>query len=215
LQDGRPGPLLLPGVQPAPGPHSGVERSRPHRPGGGDGLPDAHRRNPQRSDPSLQGARAVPPRGRRGHGAAGRERKRERERQRGARARAARARAARGQGMSPAARARTRTAARRSTVEKKRGRYHHGDLRRALLDAALGMLAREGGTALTLREVARRAGVTHAAPYRHFTDKQALLAAVAEEGFRMLSSEMASSAREATDPRQALQAIGTSYVRFA
>ena len=118
--------------------------------------------------------------------------------------------------MSPAARARTRPAARRSTVEKKRGRYHHGDLRRALLDAALGMLAREGGAALTLREVARRAGVTHAAPYRHFTDKQALLAAVAEEGFRMLSSEMASSAREQVgDPRRALEAIGTAYVRFA
>jgi len=84
--------------------------------------------------------------------------------------------------VSPVARARARRAG-RSALEKKRGRYHHGDLRRALLDAALELLAREGASALTLREVARRAGVTHAAPYRHFTDKQALLAAVAEEGF--------------------------------
>ncbi len=117
--------------------------------------------------------------------------------------------------MSPVTRARARTAA-RSAVEKKRGRYHHGDLRRALLDAALEVLSREGAAALTLREVARRAGVTHAAPYRHFTDKQALLAAVAEEGFRMLSAEMAAgAAAHAGDPRGAMEAIGAAYVRFA
>ncbi len=117
--------------------------------------------------------------------------------------------------MSPVTRARPR-AVRRAAVEKKRGRYHHGDLRRALLDAALEVLAREGASALTLREVARRAGVTHAAPYRHFTDKQALLAAVAEEGFRMLASEMASgAAAHPADPGRGLQAIGTAYVRFA
>ena len=97
--------------------------------------------------------------------------------------------------MSPVTRARARPARRAVGVEKKRGRYHHGDLRRALLDAALEVLSREGAAALTLREVARRAGVTHAAPYRHFTDKQALLAAVAEEGFRMLAAEMARAPR--------------------
>jgi AcrR family transcriptional regulator len=101
-------------------------------------------------------------------------------------------------------------------VEKKRGRYHHGDLRRALLDAALEVLSAEGAAALTLREVARRAGVTHAAPYRHFTDKQALLATVAEEGFRMLAAEMTrGAAPHASDPRRALEAIGAAYVRFA
>jgi AcrR family transcriptional regulator len=118
--------------------------------------------------------------------------------------------------MSPVTRARARPAGRRAAVEKKRGRYHHGDLRRALLDAALEVLGREGATALTLREVARRAGVTHAAPYRHFTDKQALLAVVAEEGFRMLAAEMAlGSAAHRGDPGGGLQAIGAAYVRFA
>ena len=117
--------------------------------------------------------------------------------------------------MSPVARARARRAG-RSALEKKRGRYHHGDLRRALLDAALELLAREGASALTLREVARRAGVTHAAPYRHFTDKQALLAAVAEEGFRMLTAEMrAGSEAHRADPVGALEALGVAYVRFA
>lgn len=117
--------------------------------------------------------------------------------------------------MSPVTRARARGPA-RSTVEKKRGRYHHGDLHRALLDAALEVLSREGASALTLREVARRAGVTHAAPYRHFADKQALLATVAEEGFRMLAAEMASGAAgHPGDPGRGLQAIGTAYVRFA
>jgi AcrR family transcriptional regulator len=101
-------------------------------------------------------------------------------------------------------------------VEKKRGRYHHGDLRRALLDAALEVLSAEGASALTLREVARRAGVTHAAPYRHFADKQTLLAAVAEEGFRMLTAEMLErSVPLKDDPVRALQAIGLAYVRFA
>ena len=74
----------------------------------------------------------------------------------------------------------------------------------------------EGASALTLREVARRAGVTHAAPYRHFADKQALLAVVAEEGFRMLAAEMTNGRRRAPGRAGAgLQAIGTAYVRFA
>ena len=116
--------------------------------------------------------------------------------------------------MSPVARAARRPG--RRPVGKKRGRYHHGDLHRALLDAALVVLSEEGASALTLREVARRAGVTHAAPYRHFADKQALLAAVAEEGFRMLTAEMGKgAASHRDDPARALQEIGTAYVRFA
>ena len=118
--------------------------------------------------------------------------------------------------MTPPARARARVPGRRTAVEKKRGRYHHGDLRRALLDAALEVLSREDPSALTLREVARRAGVTHAAPYRHFADKQALLAAVAEEGFRMLTAAMRERAAPVRgDPRLQLEAIGVAYVQFA
>lgn len=66
-------------------------------------------------------------------------------------------------------------------------RYHHGDLRNALVATGVDLLAAQGVDALSLRGVARRAGVSHAAPYRHFADKQALLAAIAEQGFGMLS----------------------------
>ena len=101
-------------------------------------------------------------------------------------------------------------------VRGKRGRYHHGDLRQALLDAALVVLARQGPKALTLREVARRAGVTHAAPYRHFADKDALLAALAEQGFRRLSELMREAeAIAGNDPLQRLLAAGEGYGRFA
>lgn len=94
--------------------------------------------------------------------------------------------------------------------------YHHGNLRAALLEAALDLVAREGASSLTLREVARRAGVSHAAPYRHFADKEALLAAVAEEGFRALRDALAARADAAgDDPVARLRAIGIGYVRFA
>lgn len=64
--------------------------------------------------------------------------------------------------------------------------YHHGDLRRALIDTALAMVTEEGAWNFTLREVARRAGVSHTAPYNHFEDKAALLAEVAALGFEAL-----------------------------
>jgi AcrR family transcriptional regulator len=103
-----------------------------------------------------------------------------------------------------------------ATPRGKRGRYHHGDLRRALLDAALAVLTEADARALTLREVARRAGVTHAAPYRHFTDKEALLAAVAEEGFHTLSEAMRTAMAAASDdPAERLEALGVGYVQFA
>jgi AcrR family transcriptional regulator len=94
--------------------------------------------------------------------------------------------------------------------------YHHGDLRRALLDAALGILAHQGPHALTLREVAKKVGVTPPAMYHHFGDKEALLAAVAEEGFVELYEAMA-GARDAAGPKPAarLRALGKSYVHFA
>lgn len=95
--------------------------------------------------------------------------------------------------------------------------YHHGDLRRALLDAALGLLAEPGGAGLlTLREVARRAGVSHAAPYRHFDSKEALLAEVAEEGFRRMREEMVQRvAGLEAEPLRRHQQMGVGYVLFA
>jgi AcrR family transcriptional regulator len=83
--------------------------------------------------------------------------------------------------------------------------YHHGDLRAALLRAAGELLEQQGIAALSLREAARRAGVSHNAPYRHFPQREALLAALAAEGFRMLADGQAAAARER----------GLAYVRFA
>lgn len=99
---------------------------------------------------------------------------------------------------------------------KQRPAYHHGDLRRALLDAAVRILDDEGASALTLREVARRVGVTPAAPYHHFADKEAILAALAEEGFVKLNDAMV-AARDAAGPKPAarLSAMGMAYVRVA
>src|SRR5688572_15237261 len=101
------------------------------------------------------------------------------------------------------------------SVQGKGGKYHHGDLRRALLDAALEILEEGGSSALTLREVARRAGVSHAAPYRHFADKAALLSAVAEEGFRVVYEEMISRSAMCVDPVEKLNQVGVAYVLFA
>jgi AcrR family transcriptional regulator len=92
--------------------------------------------------------------------------------------------------------------------------YHHGDLRRALIDTALAMVTEEGTWNFTLREVARRAGVSHAAPYNHFADKSALLAEVAALGFQALRREMEEVARRPRSSRQALITIAVAYVRF-
>ena len=64
--------------------------------------------------------------------------------------------------------------------------YHHGDLKNALIHAGIAILAKEGVGGLSLRKVAARAGVSHAAPYAHFADKQALIAAISTEGFRLV-----------------------------
>jgi len=92
--------------------------------------------------------------------------------------------------------------------------YHHGDLRRALVDAARRILEAEGPTALSLRAVAREAGVSPAAPYHHFKDKAELLDAVADEGWQMLDAGMA-KAKAAAPPRETLTALGIAYVCFA
>ncbi len=92
---------------------------------------------------------------------------------------------------------------------------HHGDLRPALIRAALEMLERGEDESLTLREIARRAGVSPAAPYHHFRDRAALLAAVAEEGFVALSQALADAAKGARTPEARLARMATRYVTFA
>jgi AcrR family transcriptional regulator len=92
--------------------------------------------------------------------------------------------------------------------------YHHGDLKHALIDTALAMVTQEGTWSFTLREVARRAGVSHAAPYNHFADKTELLAEVAALGFQALGRAMETAARRARTAEQALLRIGIVYVRF-
>lgn len=95
--------------------------------------------------------------------------------------------------------------------------YHHGDLRRAVLDAAVAVLAEVGAGELSLREVARRVGVSHRAVYRHYEDKRALLAAIAEDGYRDLAAAMRASieARASESAVERLIALGEGYLRFA
>src|SRR5499427_5454071 len=103
------------------------------------------------------------------------------------------------------------------TVSTAAGRhpYHHGDLRHVLLRSALEILSEAGVAGLSLRAAARRARVSAMAPYRHFADKEALLSAVAEYGFRELTTRLATAAATAADPRAGLAALGVAYVLFA
>ncbi|WP_376089679.1 TetR/AcrR family transcriptional regulator [Roseomonas sp. CCTCC AB2023176] len=91
--------------------------------------------------------------------------------------------------------------------------YHHGDLRAALLDAGDTLLDEGGNGGFALREAARRAGVTAAAAYRHFPDKDALLLALAARGYAAFGRTMGEAA--AAIPTDALNAMGEAYVRFA
>src|SRR6516225_10440444 len=93
--------------------------------------------------------------------------------------------------------------------------YHHRHLRQALIRSALEILSEAGVAGLSLRAAARRARVSAMAPYRHFADKEALLAAVAEHGFRELAARLTAAAATAVDPRAGLAALGVAYVLFA
>jgi AcrR family transcriptional regulator len=93
--------------------------------------------------------------------------------------------------------------------------YHHGRLRPALIDAAVRLVEEEGPKGLSLRGAARRSGVSPAAVYRHFADKEALLAAVATEGFEELGRELEAVAEAVEDPIERLLRLGVTYVGFA
>jgi len=95
-------------------------------------------------------------------------------------------------------------------------KYHHGDLKNALIEAGVDILAEEGVGGLSLRKVASRAGVSHAAPYAHFADKQALIAAISTEGYRIVYERIkAAIRRHAGDPLRQLVEVAWAYVQFA
>jgi AcrR family transcriptional regulator len=95
-------------------------------------------------------------------------------------------------------------------------KYHHGDLKNALIAAGVEILSKEGIEGLSLRKVAQRAGVSHNAPYSHFPDKQSLIAAISTEGFKKLYAELDSAAlSHPDDPRRQLQEGAWAYVQFA
>jgi AcrR family transcriptional regulator len=91
--------------------------------------------------------------------------------------------------------------------------YHHGDLRRAIVNAALEVLSQTQSTEFSLRELARRAGVSHNAPYKHFGDKRELLTAVSAMGFEVLAERMTHALEGLSRPRARLSALARTYVR--
>jgi AcrR family transcriptional regulator len=93
--------------------------------------------------------------------------------------------------------------------------YHHGDLRHALIAAGRRLLETQGPIAVTLRGVAREAGVSPTAPYHHFQDKQQLLEAIAQEGWTKLEAALEAARAGAGSPREAVNNLGVAYVTFA
>jgi len=96
-----------------------------------------------------------------------------------------------------------------------RNAYHHGELRQALLEAAEALLEKNGPTGLSLRKLGRQLGVTPGAPYRHFEDKDALLAALATVGFQRLRQTMLGAQEGALDAEDRLRRAGVGYLEFA
>ena len=93
----------------------------------------------------------------------------------------------------------------------RRGPYHHGDLRAALLDAAIEVIAEAGAASMSVREVARRAGVSHTAATHHFGDRAGFLTAVATEGYQLLGAALVA----AQEDHGRFLEVGVAYVRFA
>jgi AcrR family transcriptional regulator len=104
---------------------------------------------------------------------------------------------------------------RKSPRKKPAGRYHHGELARALIDATLAIVAREGTAGVSLSAAARKVGVSPQAVYNHFRDKSALLAAAAEEVIVEVQERMRAARDSAASPGQAFEEVGVAYVRFA
>ena len=95
-------------------------------------------------------------------------------------------------------------------------KYHHGDLKNALIQAGVRILAKEGVGGLSLRKVAKKAGVSHSAPYAHFPDKQSLIAAISTEGFKQLYTELDTAVSPySNNPRRQLKEGAWAYVQFA
>lgn len=92
--------------------------------------------------------------------------------------------------------------------------YHHGDLRNALVAEALQLLEKDGGSGFTLRDLAQRVGVSYTAPYSHFEDKRALLAAVAAASCRKLTASLEAAIAGKTDPTEEFVSMGLAYVQF-
>jgi AcrR family transcriptional regulator len=98
----------------------------------------------------------------------------------------------------------------------KHGNYHHGDLRRAVIDTALAIIADRGIESLTMREIAQQIGVSRMAPYRHFENKAQLLAVLAQEGFEaMYASTQVAQSQTSADPLDRLQVVGVAYILYA
>jgi len=102
------------------------------------------------------------------------------------------------------------------SFKKNPSSYHHGDLKKALVETGLLVIKEQGSNALSLREAARKAGVSEAAPYRHFANKESLLAAIAEEGFKRLRARLLEGISAAAgDPLAQLHAVAWGYTQFA
>ena len=100
-------------------------------------------------------------------------------------------------------------------MKAKGDKYHHGNLKFILLQAAFKLIEKMGVEQFTLREVARKAGVSHNAPYRHFSSKESLLAALATESFRQLHESLQRATGESAEPARRLRDAAIAYLRFA
>jgi AcrR family transcriptional regulator len=104
---------------------------------------------------------------------------------------------------------------RRHSTSGRRG-YHHGNLREALIDAALELISEKGPAGFTFADAARGAGVSPAAPYRHFRDRDALMADIAKRGFEALAEDLSTASKDGSqNPVATIERIGQAYIDFA